>query len=326
MVPFGLRFDLRNPSFAGTSMAERYAAALDMAAWADEHGALLIVLSEHHGSDDGYLPSPLAFAAAVAARTERVRIQVAALIAPFHDPLRLAEDAAVVDLISKGRLSLVVANGYVPSELAMFDVQPRERAARTLEAIAVLRAAWSGEPFEHRGRTVQVTPQPHRRGGPRLALGGSTAVVARRAARLGMGFWPATPAIWDAYRAEVVLLGGDDPGPFLGGDAGFVHLAHDPDTAWEQVAPFALHETNAYGRWAAEAGMGEAAAYRPADDADELRRAGTHRVLTPPELVDEVQAAGPLAYVGLHPLMGGMPPALGWESLRLFETEVLPYL
>jgi alkanesulfonate monooxygenase SsuD/methylene tetrahydromethanopterin reductase-like flavin-dependent oxidoreductase (luciferase family) len=323
---FGIRFDLRNPAFAGTTMSERYAAALDMAAWADDNGAVLAIVSEHHGSEDGYLPSPLTFAAAIAARTTRIHINVAAVIAPFYDPLRLAEDAAVVDLISQGRLSLVLANGYVPSELAMFDVPPAQRATRTMAAIDVLRQAWTGEPFEHRGRVVRVTPAPHQTGGPPINLGGSTAAVARRAARLALGFWPSTPAVWDAYRDEVVALGRPDPGPYMGGEAGFVHVATDPEAAWQAIAPHALHESNSYGRWAMEAGMGDAASYHVANDPEELRRSGQYRVLTPDALVAELQAAGPMTYFGLHPLMGGIPPALGWESLRLVEREVLPHL
>ena len=88
---FGLRFDFRNPAFAGTTPADRYAAALDMAEWADGIGGVVIAVSEHHGSADGYVPSPLPIVAAMAARTTNVRFSVAALIAPFYDPLRVAE-------------------------------------------------------------------------------------------------------------------------------------------------------------------------------------------------------------------------------------------
>src|SRR6516164_3641035 len=113
---FLMRFDLRNPAIAKTSMADRYAAALDMAEWADRVGCLSVVVSEHHGSEDGYLPSPLPMVAAMAARTERVRFGVAALIAPFYEPLRLAEDLLVLDHLSKGRVDLIVAGGYVRQE------------------------------------------------------------------------------------------------------------------------------------------------------------------------------------------------------------------
>ena len=116
-----MRFDLRNPEFAGVSIAERYAAALEMVEFAERNGFIMIILSEHHGSPDGYLPSALPFAAAVAARTKNPRILVAALVSSFHDPLKAAEDVAVVDAISGGRLDVVIANGYALHEFDMFD-------------------------------------------------------------------------------------------------------------------------------------------------------------------------------------------------------------
>src|SRR5436853_3012101 len=104
---FGMRFDFRNPDVAGATMADRYAAALDIAEWADRLGCVSIAVSEHHGSPDGYLPSPIPVLAAMAARTTNVRFLIAALIAPFHDPLCLAEDLTVFDNLSKGRVDLI---------------------------------------------------------------------------------------------------------------------------------------------------------------------------------------------------------------------------
>src|SRR5262249_29182306 len=123
---FGLRFDLRNPAFSGVDLADRYQAAVEMCQWADEQGALFVSFTEHHGSDDGYLPSPLILASAVAARTARVAIAINALIVPFHNPLRIAEDIAVVDLISGGRVSVTLAGGYLPAEFDMFGVDRSE--------------------------------------------------------------------------------------------------------------------------------------------------------------------------------------------------------
>ena len=173
-VLFGLRFDFRNPDFAGTAMADRYAAALDIAAWADRLGCVSIAVSEHHGSPDGYLPSPIPMVAAMAARTTNVRFMIAALIAPFYDPLRLAEDVLVLDNLSRGRVDFIVGGGYVHEEFAMFGVPLNERVRRVRETVATLRAAFTGEPFEHRGRTVQITPGPFRPGGPAILLGGSS--------------------------------------------------------------------------------------------------------------------------------------------------------
>jgi alkanesulfonate monooxygenase SsuD/methylene tetrahydromethanopterin reductase-like flavin-dependent oxidoreductase (luciferase family) len=323
---FGLRFDLRNPARAATSMTDRYRAALEMCAWADRLGFVVIVISEHHGSPDGYLPSPLAMAAAIAARTERARIQVAALIAPFHDPLRLAEDIAVVDRISGGRLDLVVANGYVPSEFEMFGCPISERARRTTETLETLRRAWTGEPFEHRGRRVRVTPTPHQAGGPRLVLGGSSAAAARRAARIADGFLPSTPDVWGHYVDACIALGKPHPGPHLGGDTRSFHLARDVEAGWREFGPYALHEMNAYGQWMLEAGVGAAGGYRPTADVDALRATGQYRVLTPDAMLAELEAKGPFGFAMLHPLIGGMPPESGWRVLRLFESDVLPRL
>jgi len=320
-VLFGLRFDFRNPSFAGTTVAERYEASLDMAAWADRLGCVSIAVSEHHGSPDGYLPSPLPMVAAMAARTTDVRFMVAALIAPFYDPLRLAEDLVVLDHLSKGRVDLIVAGGYVHEEFAMYGVPMNERGRRVTETVATLRAAFAGEPFEFRGRTVQVTPAPYRPGGPGIILGGSSEAAARRAARIADGFIPSVPDVWEFYRDEVQRLGRPDPGPSPVGENRTVVLATDVDKGWEQMAPFFLHETNAYGAWQAQDDI--ASPYRVADDVDELKARGQYCVLTPDQLIAELKTA-PVPFAFFHPMCGGIPPDLAWSSLRLFENEVLP--
>lgn len=318
---FGLRFDFRNPEFAGTTVADRYAAALDIAEWGDRLGCVSIAVSEHHGSPDGYLPSPIPMLAAMAARTTNVRFMIAALIAPFHDPLRLAEDMVVLDNLSGGRVDLIVAGGYVHEEFAMFDVPMNERARRVTETVTTLKAAFTGEPFEYRGRTVRITPAPFRPGGPAISLGGSSEPAARRAARIADGFLPSVPEVWEFYRDEVQRLGRPDPGPSPIGENTVVALAKDPEAGWEQMAPFFLHETNAYGLWQAQDDV--ASPYRRVDDVEQLRATGQYRVLTPDEFVEEQKAAAfPFAF--FHPLCGGMPIELAWSSLRLFEHEVLP--
>ena len=318
---FGLRFDLRNPSFAGTTLAERYEAALEMAEWADRLGCVSIALSEHHGSPDGYLPSPLTMVAAMVARTTNVRFLVAALIAPFYDPMRLAEDLAVLDHLSRGRVDVVLGGGYVRDEFTMFDVPMGERARRVTEVVHTLKAASTGEPFEYRGRTVHVTPAPFREGGPTVILGGSSEAAARRAARIADGFLPSVPAVWDFYRDEVHRLGRPDPGPSPIGENRAVMLATDVERGWEQMGPFFHHEANAYGAWQAQEGV--ASPYRSATDLDALRNSGQYAVLTPDQYVEELRTA-PFPFAMLHPLCGGMPIDLAWSSLHLFERDVIP--
>ncbi len=319
-VRLGLRYDLRAPAF-GPPAAELYRAALEQAEWAERHGFGSVSLSEHHGADDGYCPSPLVMAGAIAGRTTSIRIMIAALLVPLYDPLRLAEDLAVLDLASGGRVDLVVGAGYRPEELVMFGRTVDDRVPLVEEGVAVLRAAWSGEEFEYRGRRVRVTPKPLRPGGPTLLMGGATKGAARRAARLGDGFLPVDASLWPVYEAECRKLR-RDPGPqtAMGGPM-FIHVADDPDRAWPRIAPHALHETNSYGEWLT--GAEGIAVYTPSDDSDALRAEGAYAVLTPDECVAMARELGALT---LHPLMGGLPPDLSWESLELIAAKVLPRL
>ena len=320
-VLFAMRFDFRNPAFAATTAADRYEAALEMAEWADSLGCVMIAVSEHHTSADGYLPSPLPLVAALAARTRNVRLAVAALIAPFYDPLRLAEDTIVLDHLSRGRVDLVIGTGYVREEFAMYGVPMSERVKRVTETVHTLKAAFTGEPFEYRGRTVHVTPAPYTPGGPRIVLGGSSEGAARRAARIADGFMPSIPEVWEHYRDEVQRLGGTDPGPSPIGKNRIVALADDADKGWAEMEPFFLHETNSYGVWQAQDDVGSP--YRMVDDGATLRAAGDYAVLTPEQYVEELKAA-PFPFAFFHPLCGGMPIDLAWSSLKLFEDEVVP--
>jgi hypothetical protein len=137
---------------------------------------------------------------------------------------------------------------------------------------------------------------------------------------------PSSGSVWEFYRDEMQKQGKPDPGPFAGGSTDFVHLDTDPERGWAVIAPHALHEVNSYGAWMAEAGITATGGYAPVANADELRATGQYRVLTPDQWVTELQAAGPFAFAALHPLMGGIPPEVAWQSLRLFEREVLPRL
>lgn len=322
MPTLALRFDLRCPPFSRVSHADLYATALEQCAWADRLGFAAVMLSEHHGSPDGYLPSPLVFGAAVAARTRKLRIQFAALIAPLHDPVRLAEDLAVLDVVSGGRVIPVLAGGYVESEFRAFGRSLSDRPRVMEEIVPFLERAWSGEPFEYQGRTVRVTPRPVQRPRPPIFMGAASAAAARRAARHADSLIPQLPEFWEIFRTERIRLGKPDPGPLAPSTGNFVHVAEDPDAAWERIAPYAMHEMNAYGRWMAEAGT--AGPYRPIEDPSELRATGAYPVVTPQQLIDQIRALGPGCSVLVHPLMGGMDPELSWASLELLERKVLP--
>ncbi len=317
----GLRFDLRVPSFARTTHAAQYAACLDMCGWADAQGFDVVAISEHHGVDDGYMSSPVTLAAAIAARTTRLGINVAAVLVPLHDPIRMAEQLATASLIAGGRLSFVAGMGYRPEEFAMADVDRTKRGKLFDEYVGVMQQAWTGEPFTWRGREVRVTPAPA--APPLILIGGSTAKAARRAARLRCGFFPAVgdPELARVYHEACAAEGFDAGFVALPGGPGFVHVTRDPERDWKRIAPHALYDARTYHEWQPAGQRSEVdVAARTEDD---VRRSGVYRVVTPEECVAIAEEHGRIL---LHPLMGGIEPELGWESLRLFADEVLPRL
>ncbi len=166
-MKFGLWYDLRNPSQSGRRTADVYRDTLAQIELAETLGYDDIWLSEHHFVDDGYLPSLLPMAAAVAARTRRVSIGTNVLLMPFHHPIRLAEDCAVVDNLSDGRFIFGPAVGYRLEEFATFGVPRRHRGSLTEEAIEVMQRCWTEEEFDYEGhhfsfRGVRCTPKPAR--------------------------------------------------------------------------------------------------------------------------------------------------------------------
>jgi len=319
MAMIGIRFDLRVPAFATTTHAAQYAACLDQCAWADAHGLDVVVLSEHHGVDDGYLPAPLTLAAAIAGRTKKIRISIAAALVPLHDPVRLAEQLAVLDLASDGRVSLVAGLGYRQEEFEMAGVDRKQRGKLLEESVEVMRKAWTGEPFEWRGRTVRVTPKP--KAPPMILIGGSTPLAAKRAARLHAGFFPAIgdPQLVETYNAECARVGFKGGFAMLPGGPGFVPVSEDPDRDWARIAPHALYDAQTYAAW--QTPGQRSSMHVDAKAIDEIRKSDVYCVVTPDECVALAQRTG---RVILHPLMGGMSPELGWQGLELFASSVLP--
>ena len=317
----GLRYDLRVPSFSSSSHVAAYRACLDQCEWADRLGLHFVAISEHHGVDDGFMSAPLAIAAAIAGRTRHLPISIAAVLLPLHDPVRLAEQIAAVSLLSGGRLSFVAGLGYRHEEFAMAGVDRTQRWRLLEEAIDVMRKAWTGEPFEWRGRTIRVTPKPETP--PMILIGGSTEKAARRAARLHCGFSPAIgdPELATMYNDECARVGFDRGFIVMPGGPGFVHVSEDPERDWVRIGPHALHDVQTYAAWQTPGQRSQVTV--AARTVDDVRHSGVYCVVTPEECIALAKAHG---RVLLHPLMGGIPPELGWESLRLFEQKVLPHL
>jgi alkanesulfonate monooxygenase SsuD/methylene tetrahydromethanopterin reductase-like flavin-dependent oxidoreductase (luciferase family) len=319
-----LRFDMRQPEIVKVSQADLYQAAIEMCAWGDENAIGSVHLSEHHGSPDGYCPSPLVFASAIATRTQNMRIFISALIAPLHDPVQLAEDLTVLDIISRGRVIPVISGGYREEEFNAVGKDLSVRKQYMDDIGPFLKKAWSGETFEYEGRTITITPRPFSQPRPMLLMGGSSKPAARRAARDADFFIPSGPEIFEYYREELKKLGKPDPGPMPAAPSTVTFVSEDPDEYWQKIAPHVLHETNVYAEWAEKAGV--FSPYKHYDNGDDLRASGAYKVYRPEELIDAARDMVRAQPIMFHPLCGGIHPDLAWSSLRLFMDKVAPVL
>jgi alkanesulfonate monooxygenase SsuD/methylene tetrahydromethanopterin reductase-like flavin-dependent oxidoreductase (luciferase family) len=320
---YSIRFDMRAPTF-GAATTDLYAAAIDMCAWADQHGCLAAVLCEHHGSEDGYLPAPMILASAIAARTERLVISLVAAILPFYDPVRLAEEIAVLDIISKGRTSYVLGLGYRPEEFEHFGLDRAVRGKLADEKLALLRALLSGESVVHEGRRINVTPSPQTPGGPSLMWGGASLAAARRAGRNGLGLLAngTVPGMQETYEAAC-REHEHTPGPVLLFEPDtptVTFIADDVDAAWDELGEYLLYDARSYAHWNPDndVSAGISAARDVADLRDTFK---SHRIIHTAQAVDIVRRGGML---NLSPLCGGMPPGIAWPYLKRVGEVVLP--
>lgn len=325
-IRINVSFDMRSPGWASPTH-ELYRAAIEMAAFVDRIGADHIGLMQHHGSEDGYLPQPFVLAGGMAAVTSRIRFILGAVILPLHDPLELAEQIAIVDLISKGRLNVIFGAGYVPSEFAMFRKSLKDRAKLMDDGLEIVLRALRGERFEHEGRPIFVRPLPVQEPEDIVLVGGGVPASARRAAKFGVGFGPMKPDLVDIYLSECERLG-NRPRTYFRPVPGMplaIHLCEDPDAGWEAIAPHAVHVITEYAKWAEQEGDASNSPFKGLTDPAALRQAGLFATWTPDQLVAKVREMGPTGQIGFQPLLGGLSPEEGWKSLRLLE-QTMPRL
>jgi alkanesulfonate monooxygenase SsuD/methylene tetrahydromethanopterin reductase-like flavin-dependent oxidoreductase (luciferase family) len=327
-IRFGLWYDFRNPPRWRQDPATLYRGILAQIRRAEALGWDDVWLSEHHFIEDGYTPSMLPLACAIAATTERIRIGTSVLLLPLHDPLRVAEDAATVDVMSNGRLELGVAVGYRPGEFTGFGVPAAERAARMNEALPLLRRLLAGERLTSQGRfyrytDVELHPRPVQRA-PRLWVGGFSAPAVKRAARLGDAFIATGPIapLAELYRSELGRLGKDPDAHAIASGITWLLVARDPERRWKQASEHLLYQMNLYAEWFAAAGMSVATHARSADD---LRARGV-LIVTPAQAIDAIRdfcARIPVTRFYGWTLPPGLPPEWADEHVELMAREVI---
>lgn len=324
-VNFGLWYDFRNPQ--GAPFETLYRANLEQIAWAETLGFDSVWLTEHHFCADGYTPSPLVIAAAIGARTQRMRIGTNLMLLPLADPVRLAEDAATVSILTGGRFDLGVGLGYRQIEFDYFGRKLSQRPSLMEEGVDVIRQAWSGEPVRIAGKRYQidglrVTPAPPQ--APRLFLGGMAPVAIERAARIGDGFLSTGGIGYDAYVAALDALGKPR-------SAGAICVGHwavvapDPDAEAARVGPHALYQINQYAAWGAF-GPPDQVPQHP--DAASALRGGLYRLWDADQAVAELtrllRDVPEIVDVHFWAQLPGEPVEQGSARIEYMARRVLP--
>lgn len=290
-VPRGPRFGIwhafRNPLAWERPLERLYAETLEQTALAEELGFDSCWISEHHFCEDGYTPSPLVLLAAIAARTTRLRLGTDLIVPAHHHPVRLAEDAATVSIVSGGRLDVLgLAAGYRALEFEGFGRRLSQRPSLLEESVAVLRRALAGEPVAFRGRrfdvpAVRVTPVPPRP--PAIFLRAQAPVAVERAARLADGFIAPHAGAFDGY---LDALGERrDEGRIT--VAQWTVVADDPERAWARIGPHAVYQLNCYLDWGAFGDPGDVPRFA---DPDAVLAAGAFRLLDATAAIEELVA------------------------------------
>ncbi len=251
---------------------------------ADQNGFAMISLEEHHGADNGWSPAPLVTAGLVFGRAKHLGVTISAVLVPLHDPLRLAEDIAVLDLASGGRLVVVTGLGYRPSEYASHRKDWSARGKLMDEDLQAMLDAWTGEPFEYHGETVRVTPRPLTQPHPTIFVGGTNKVSARRAARFGLPFFPAAhlPEL-EAYYYEQCAEQGTEGLCVMPDKPVMRFVTEDPDKAWAELGTYFFEEASTYASWQTPDIHSSVHSY--ATNIDELRQEGIYAFVTPDECV-----------------------------------------
>lgn len=330
-LTFGYLYDFRNPAQWRKPWAELYAETLEFIRWSESVGFEGAWVPEHHGAEDGYVPSPLLALAAIAARTSRIRLGSAIALVPLYHPVRFAEECAVLDILCNGRLEMGLAIGYRRREADAYGVDFTTRGRRTDEFLEIIRRLWAGESFSYEGRhfslqNASISPPPPRGRIP-LYIGGFTDKAIERAAKYGDGYF-GNEEICELYAEKLRACGKDATATPVRIQGLFVVVARDPERAMHELAPYYHHVSNTYGQWLSE----DRAATGFADSAlapmtlEAFKTSGILKVLTPGEAIDMFNRMRSKAPVEHFMMMKppGLPVARLVEYADVFAREVIP--
>ena len=314
------------------SMEAIYDEMLAVGRAADRAGLASVWVSEHHFSDDGYLPSTMAALSALATATDEIEIGTCIALAPLYDHVRLAEDAATVDLISGGRLNVGLSIGYHDDEFENFGVPKEERVARTEEAVHVLRGSWSDGPidfdpeFHAVSPDTSITPKPE--SAPPIVLGGGAKPAVRRAARIADGWIAPSSISIEGVRKRIEDIRNVREQEEIDGDFqvyiiqhGFV--ANSREEAWEQMKEGYLYIQRFYAELTGDEPIDEL----PAERVAELKEQAIFG--TPEQVIEELETYRDALGDDIHFIFRTYHPGIGTEAMveciERLGDEVAPH-
>ncbi|GAB3035146.1 LLM class flavin-dependent oxidoreductase [Mycobacterium bourgelatii] len=309
-----LRFNFGSPQGNPRTQGELIRAALELAQWGESRGITSISVDEHHVTGHGWSCNPIMAASMFLARTSRLIASVDCALGPLWNPVRLAEDIALVDNMSRGRLHTTIGLGYRTVEYDELGVDFSKRGKLMDALVERMLAYWA---------TIGTWSRPH----PPLYIGGGSRATARRAARfrLPLSLADYLPDV-DALYRELCAEAGSTPFVLMPGptNRGMIYLHEDPDRAWAELGDYILWEAVTYGGWSSDE---RSLMHLPGvQTLDEVKASGRYRFLTPEQLITEIREADNFGPIVLHPLVGGMPIDEAWKSVQLLTDTVLPAL
>jgi hypothetical protein len=328
---FGYGFDVRNPKEWSKPWPDLYGETLDFITWTESLGFENCWFAEHHGIEDGYMPSPLVIATAVAARTRKMRIGTGVGLMPHYHPVRFAEDTAVLDNISNGRVELCFGIGYLGFECWAYGFDPKTRGRRSDEIFEIVRRLWEGETVTFSGafhdiRKARILPLPVQKPRIPMFVGAVAPPGLKRAARLGDGYGgPA--ANWQAYVDEVKACGKPESAArYISLDAADMWsvVADDPEAALNEIAPHCYYQINTYAEWQKDIAWGTN--YIQQVDFETFKKSGAIKVMAPDEMIaylrEKMNAVPMEAFCMQVP--SGMPLKTYAKYVETFAKKVIP--
>jgi alkanesulfonate monooxygenase SsuD/methylene tetrahydromethanopterin reductase-like flavin-dependent oxidoreductase (luciferase family) len=328
-LTFGYLYDFRNPPQWHRSWEEHYAGILDIIAWTEAAGFDGAWVPEHHLAEDGYMPSPLIALSAIAARTKRIRLGTAIALAPLYNPMRFAEDCALLDIVAAGRMEMGLAIGYRRRETAAFGVDFTKRGRMFDEWLQIVTRLWAGETVDFAGQYYQLNGAklmpPAPRGRIPLFIGGFGDKAVERVVRYGAGYL-GSEDVCLAYIEKLRELGRDTDDAKLRITGLFTVVADDPEQAMDELAPHFHHVNNSYGAWFNEDKVVDAEDALAPMTLEQFKSSGILQIMTPDAAIamfKDLQRRMPLDHYMMM-LPPGLPAARFIHYAEIFAQKVMP--